>query len=377
MRSKTVLPPGAYIKEELEERGWSQRDLAYILGCAEQAITIILNGKRSITPEMAKALAIAFDVSPEFFTNLQQAYDLARAREPDSGIATRTLIQSHYPAREMIKRGWLADTKDSALLEAQLIEFFGVDSLDKVPHLQHAARKSYYNQIPPAQLAWLFRVKNLAKSLNTSKYDERKLRDSLEELKKLLPSEDGVRQVSSVLAKSGIRFIIVEGIASSKIDGVCFWLNPDSPVIGMSLRFDRIDNFWFVLRHEIEHVLHGDGQKEEIIDTDIQDSSNIEHAKELHKRELIANREASEFLIPSAHLNRFISEAKPYYSEKKILEFAKEMNVHPGIVIGQLHNRGEINYSILRKYLIKVRTAMFESAFVDGWGRLPQFTYDL
>lgn len=97
---------------------------------------------------MAKALAIAFDVSPEFFTNLQQLYDLARAKEPDLGIITRQLIQSHYPAREMINRGWLTDTKDSSLLEAQLAEFFGVENLEKVPHMQHAARKSYYNQIP-------------------------------------------------------------------------------------------------------------------------------------------------------------------------------------------------------------------------------------
>ncbi len=73
MKSKTNAPhPGVFIKEELDERGWSQRELAYILGCSKQAVTIIINGKRNITPEIAKALAMAFEVSPEFFTNLQQ-----------------------------------------------------------------------------------------------------------------------------------------------------------------------------------------------------------------------------------------------------------------------------------------------------------------
>ncbi len=71
-----IMHPGAYIKEEMEERGWSQRDLAFILGCSEQAINPILNGKRGISPEMAKALGEAFDVPAEFFANLQQAYDL-------------------------------------------------------------------------------------------------------------------------------------------------------------------------------------------------------------------------------------------------------------------------------------------------------------
>ena len=319
MRAKTALHPGVHIKEELEERGWSQRDLAYILGCAEQAVTIIINGKRSISPEMAKALAIAFDVAPEFFTNLQQSYDLAKAKEPDLGIATRQRIQSHYPAREMIKRGWLIDTKDSSLLEAQLIEFFGVKNLEQVPHLYHAARKTYYDHIPPAQLAWLFRVKNLAKSLKVPKYNEHSLRDALGRLKKLLASTEGMRQIPSILAEAGVRFIIVESIASSKIDGVCFWLDSGAPVIGMSLRFDRIDNFWFVLRHEIEHVLRGDGQKEEIIDSDIQNDSNTNQTAELNKREVIANKEASEFLLPHEDLKRFTTEVRPYYSDKKIL----------------------------------------------------------
>ncbi|MFX8692489.1 hypothetical protein ABTM44_18400, partial [Acinetobacter baumannii] len=67
------------------------------------------------------------------------------------------------------------------------------------------------------------------------------------------------RNVPRLLQEAGVRFVIVEGLPGSKIDGVCFWLDDKSPVIGMSLRFDRIDNFWFVLRHECAHVLHGHG----------------------------------------------------------------------------------------------------------------------
>ncbi len=63
-----------------------------------------------------------------------------------------------------------------------------------------------------------------------------------------------------ILAECGVRLIIVEGLPNAKIDGVCFWLDKVSPVIGLSLRFDQIDNFWFVIRHEIEHVLNKDGQ---------------------------------------------------------------------------------------------------------------------
>ncbi len=80
-------PPGEFIKDELEARGWAQIDLAYILGCPVQSVNTIIAGKRSITPNMAKALGDAFNVSAEFFSNLQRAYDLAVANEPDPGIS--------------------------------------------------------------------------------------------------------------------------------------------------------------------------------------------------------------------------------------------------------------------------------------------------
>src|ERR1700741_1574885 len=118
-----VVHPGVFIKEEMEARGWSQRDLAFILGCSEQAINPILNGKRGISPEMAKAFGLAFDVPAEFFANLQQAYDLSQARTPDPSVAVRRDMQSTYPVREMIRRGWIELT-DAAMLEVQLVKFF-------------------------------------------------------------------------------------------------------------------------------------------------------------------------------------------------------------------------------------------------------------
>ncbi len=71
---EAVPHPGHFIREELEAREWTQRDLAYILGVPEQSVNQITLGKRGISPEMAKSLADAFEVSPEFFANLQKAY---------------------------------------------------------------------------------------------------------------------------------------------------------------------------------------------------------------------------------------------------------------------------------------------------------------
>ncbi len=359
-----VPHPGFYIREELEARDWTQRDLAYILGAPEQSVNLIISGRRGISPEMAKALGQAFDVSPDLFANLQRAYDMARARDPDPGVGRRARMQSAFPIREMIKRGWLQDT-DAAMLEVQIAQFFEVANTDDVPHLQHAARKSsYYDETPPAQLAWLFRVRQIAKTMTIGKFSEKALRDALPRLRLLLVDPEEVRHVPRILAECGVRLVVVESLPNAKIDGVCFWLSKSSPVIGLSIRFDRIDNFWFVLRHEIEHVLRGDGREQEIIDVDIDASASDEG---LPPEEVAANAAAADFCIPQAEIDSFVARKAPYFAERDVLGFARRINVHPGLVVGQIQRRTQ-RWDWLRRHLVKVRSHLLPGAIVDGWG---------
>ncbi len=82
-----------------------------------------MTGKRNVTPDMAKALGAAFDVSPDYFANLQKAYEMSIAKAPDPAVERRARLQATYPIREMIKRGWLKET-DIELLEVQVMRFF-------------------------------------------------------------------------------------------------------------------------------------------------------------------------------------------------------------------------------------------------------------
>jgi len=357
-----IMHPGVYIKEEMDERGWSQRDLAFILGCSEQAINPILNGKRGISPDMAKAFGLAFNVPAEFFANLQQTYDLSQARMPDPSVALRRDMQSLYPVREMIKRGWIEPT-DANMLEVQLTKFFGDQA---IPYMAHAAKKTSYEEreIAPAQLAWLFRVRQIAQSISVPNYSERALRSSLSDLQQLLVSPEEIRHVPRLLMECGVRLIVVEKLPSAKIDGVCFWLDKQSPVIGLSLQHDRIDNFWFVLRHEIEHVLLKHGQEEEMIDTDL-DGQAISISEE----ERMANDAASEFCAPNDRLSSFLARKHPFYYEKDVIAFSRLMQRHPGIVIGQIRKRlGRWDY--LTRHLVKVRQHVLPGAITDGWGQV-------
>ena len=355
------MHPGVYIKEEMDERGWSQRDLAFILGCLEQTINPILNGKRAISPEMAKALGLAFDVPAEFFANLQQAYDLAQARTPDPSVATRRNMQSAYPVREMIKRGWI-ELADANMLELQLQKFF--EDQD-VPYMAHAAKKSSYEErdIPPPQLAWLFRVRQIAKSISVPRYSEKNLRAALSELQQLMYSPEETRHVPRILMEAGVKYVVVEKLPNAKIDGVCFWLD-ETPVIGMSLQHDRIDNFWFVLRHEIEHVLRNHGKEQEMIDIDLE-AKPISISEE----ERIANYAASDFCAPTDKLDSFLIRKKPFYYEKDVIAFARLLQRHPGVVVGQIRRRLD-RWDFLTRHLVKVRQHVLPGSIADGWGQV-------
>lgn len=360
-----VPHPGFFIREELEARGWSQRDLAYILGISDPEVNMIISGKRGISADMARSLGKAFDVPAEFFANLQKAFDLARARDPNPDIERKARLQATYPVREMIKRGWLTDS-NAVILEAEMARFFGVDSIDKIPHLAHAAKKTDYKNVSPVQLAWLYRVRQIASEMVVPNYSEKALREALNNFRQLMVDPSDTRHVPRILSECGVRYVIVETLPASKIDGACFWLGK-SPVIGMSIRFDRIDNYWFVLRHEIEHVLQKHGRDHEIIDDLEGDRAKVDG--DLPEEEKIANRAASNFCVPCDEMDSFIARKKPFFAERDLLGFAKRVQVHPGIVAGQLRNKLD-KWDLFTRFLVKVREAAISGAVVDGWGQV-------
>lgn len=112
---------------------------------------------------------------------------MAHVRTPAASIAVLGSMQSHYPVREMVRRGWIAQA-DTPLMEQQLARFFEVTAADKIPYLAHAAKKTRYEarQIPPAQLAWLFRVRQIARSITVPRYSARTLVRAIGNLKLLL-----------------------------------------------------------------------------------------------------------------------------------------------------------------------------------------------
>ena len=364
--------PGQFIRELLSSRGWTQRVLSMVSGTNPSTLNQILAGKKRVDADLAMILGEVFDIEPETFLELQKRYDLAQARivsRPDPDRARRARLLGDLPITEMTKRGWLTihDSKSLDEIESSLVKFFGVSSPDEIEILPHAARKTMVNsKATPAQLAWLYRVKAIAKELLVAKYSRAALKDALPKLHTLTVAPEEARKVPRILTACGIRFVIVESLPSARIDGVCFWLDDDSPVVGLSMRYDRIDNFWFVLRHELEHVLLGHGQSVMMLDAELEgERAGVDN--NVPEEERLANIAAQEFCVPKAQMDSFVARKAPFFAERDMLGFAKILGVHPGLVAGQLQHRTG-RHDRFRQHLANILDNVRTSAPIDGWG---------
>jgi HTH-type transcriptional regulator/antitoxin HigA len=362
-----VFPPGEFIRDELEARGWNQADLAFILGRPLQTVNEIIAGRKAITPETAKGLANAFGTSSELWMNLETAYRLSLA-EGDDDVARRAKWYALAPVKEMAKRQWIAETSDAASLEKDLLRFFEVKDLDEEPHLAFAARMSTpYRNLSPAHKAWFCRARHLARAVGAAKFKPQALEQGLADLRQLITSEHDTRRVPKILAEVGIRLVVIEHLPKTRIDGAALWLDEKTPAVALSLRYDRIDSFWYTLAHEMMHIRHGDqwSLDERLVGKD------AVPAVEKPEYEQRADRDAADFLVPQQEIEGFIARVRPMYSKKRIIQFANRIQVHPGIIVGQLHRRHEIGWWHSREMLVKVRDVLREAALSDGWGDVP------
>lgn len=370
--------PGEYIRSELDARGLTQVQFARILGRPVQFVSELISGKRSITPETAVGLASALEgTTPQLWLNREAAHQLSKIRpQRDFAVEKRARIYRRgVPIKEIIDRRWIEDSADVDILEARLLQFYEIDSLDRLDepiYFNHAPRQSTSYAVPPtpAQRAWLCRAKQLARKVQvTGAFSHQSFDVAMTKLGTLKAEIEHLRQVPQALSQAGIRFLIVQPLAHTKIDGVCFWLDDQSPVVVLSLRYDRIDWFWHTITHEMCHVKNRDGQgaSSPRLDTELV-GTNAEPFDEKPESEKQADQCAVNFLVNQQVLDEFVRRVRPYYSALRITQLAAQLKVHPGIIVGQLQHRREIPYSHSRRMLMGVKQIITPATVTDGWG---------
>jgi HTH-type transcriptional regulator/antitoxin HigA len=129
-RPAEVFPPGAVLQMALEREGWSQTDLAEILGRPIRLVNEIVAGKRAISPETAHGLAAAFRSSPEFWMAMEAKYQLWRGSiENRDPVLRRARLYKKVPIKEVIRRGWIDPSDDLDVLEKRVCDFLRISAL--------------------------------------------------------------------------------------------------------------------------------------------------------------------------------------------------------------------------------------------------------
>ncbi len=341
-----AVSPGEILSEELEARGWTQKDLAKIMGRPEQAISEIVRAKKRITSETALELADALGGSPQLWMNLEANYRLVMSihQKKEKGIARRSRLYSVAPVGELLKRGWIEDASSVDELEKQVCSLLDISSPDKKPKLEASFRHNKEREPDRNSLiCWVNRVKRLAREQDKIRFDRAKLERAIPEILNYARAIEDVKTIPGLLGSLGIHFVIVPHLPKTYLDGAAFHTR-GKPVVALTLRYDRIDSFWFTLMHEFAHVVaRHKGMYLDNLDERTQDAKEVQ-----------ASQMASDWLIDKDAYASFVKETAPYFSRQKITRFAESQSRHPGIVLGKLQNDKKVAYENLRSLLEKV-----------------------
>lgn len=344
-----AVSPGQILRRELDARGWSQKDLADILGRPPQVITEIVRGSKQITPETAVALAAAFGTSADFWSNLEAKYRLVLAQKKSASseeVARKARLYDWVPVGELVKRGWLEASDAVDELESAVCRFLGVAHVGQEPALAVSLRHSLDDASERAgQRAWVKRVEQLASKQQVRGFDAARLRSAIPEILSETVSEEGVARVPGLLHRLGIRFVVVQHLPKTRLDGAAAFIS-DGPVVALTMRFDRIDHFWFTLLHELAHLSleHRGGHLDGETDGDTIDGE-----------ESAANTLASSWIVSDSEILTFAAKHRGKPSKTAVESFASEHRLHPGIVVGRLHHLKIVPFTHFRQMLVKVR----------------------
>jgi HTH-type transcriptional regulator / antitoxin HigA len=362
------IHPGKRLRWMLEAKGWSQDELATIIGKRRQSVSSIVAGKTSVTPEMAIALGAAFGNEPAEWLMWSSAYELSNVPAGARLIEKRARLYEIAPIREMQKRGWITLSQRADDLQLDVERFFGSPVDSPITFPVAARRTVTLASLNPAEKAWCFRARYLAQSVLVERFEKERLPLAEKKLRRAAAYPKEARHISKILSDFGIRFVVVEPLPGAKLDGISFWLDAANPVIAVSIRFDRIDAFWFTFFHEFAHIKHGDAYSVDVNLLRHGSDGGISIPLAEDTDENRANETAADILIPHDELVSFMRRLAPYYSAERIIQFANKVRIHPGIIVGQLQSRREIGYGALRNFLVKIRSIVIETALTDGWG---------
>jgi HTH-type transcriptional regulator/antitoxin HigA len=332
-----ATPAGASLRATLTKLGMTQADLAARTGLSLKHINQVVQGVAPLTHETALLLEKVTGVPARVWNALEAHYRDRLARTEDRRkLENDAQWLKQIPVKELVNRGYLPKVTDRGAILSEVCRFFGVankDAWETVWRSPLAAfRKSPTIESEAGAVAAWLRVGELeANSIQCAPFDARKFRETLHEIRSLTTAdpEEFEPRLKKLCANAGVAVVFVPEIKGTRCWGATRWLTPTKALIQLSLRYKSDDHLWFSFFHEAAHLLlHS--KKETFISTDrFTDTAEKE-----------ADSFAASYLIPR-HYDSRLKEM----SLGDVREFAAQLGIAPGVVVGRLQKDGVLGWN--------------------------------
>ena len=368
-------PPGDTIADLIQERSWTQVQLAKRLGISKKHVNRLINGKVALTDDMAFRLATVLGSTEQFWLRREAQYRQQSARL----IAKDRYRDWHdwleeFPLDELKQAGILPKQRLSSASKTAFVEkllmFFSIATPEQwksnyVQKLAEIRRTQDFDSSIGALTAWLrqgeIQVESFKRDSNYDpqnvRYSSRKFKTAIHEIRKftVCKPEEFQQKMQAHCLNAGVFLIIVPAIPKANISGAVRSTNRKCPSIQLSLSGQSNDRFWFSFFHEAAHVLLHAKEKEKIFldDDNYSDSRN--------PLEVEANEFADKLLIPLRHRIE-LDELK---TKHDTINFALKIGIHPGIVVGKLQKEGIIPDSHLNELKEQYKISIGNERFAE------------
>ena len=342
------------IKFRMEQADLNQQALVPYIG-SKSKVSEVLNKKRPLTLSMMRALHKGLGIPAEVLLH-EQGHEFPQDF-PE-------LDWSKFPIKEMLQNKWIITNKEIKGNEEEVMRNYiskVSGGIELLKDLSMSFRKSQtlnkqYRTNRYALLAWCLRVFELVDRTNPIRYKPELI--DLHEIARLSYFENGPLLAKEYLGKAGIQFVIVPHLSKTFLDGAAMILEGRIPIIALTLRYDRIDNFWFCLLHELVHLMKHLSEDNNVILDELEPRQMEDRGEDPLEKE--ADVLAQNALIPEKEWDKINLQAQNL--DKEIIQLSEELKIHPAIIAGRIRYEKN-NYRLLTQFIGKdqIRKLFFKN----------------
>ncbi len=337
-RNHIAIPPGATIREQLGDRGMSQKEFAARMDMSQKHISKLINGEVQLTVETAVRLETVLGVPAGFWNRLEAMYreDLVKI-DAENSMDADVEIARQIPYSDMAKLGWVPAARESKEKVVNLRQYFEVVRLALLGNEQitriACRRLVITEKCDLAMMAWAQEAKIKARSVRTAPVDVKRMISTIPELRRMtvLAPEEFCPKVTDRLADCGIALIMLPHLKGASMDGASF-ADGNKIVVGINSNARYTDKLWFNLFHELAHIALGH----------VGNPAGTTDAEEI-----AADRWASDSLITADVFEQFKKDGD--YSERSVIRLARELDIAPGIIVGKMQRDGMIKVNVMNE----------------------------